>query len=125
MAIARALNHVSFAVRDVDRSLRFYRDLLGLAPLPRPDFGIPGAWLQAGDAQIHLIQVPEGSDVGTTPTAISPMAGHTAFFVTDYDATLDAVRAAGLEVMETSAAMGQMWVQDPDGHIIELISVTR
>lgn len=125
MSIARALNHVSFAVRDLDRSLRFYRDLLGLAPLPRPDFGVPGAWLQVGDAQIHLIQVPEGADVGTTPGAVSPMAGHTAFYVTDYDASLAALRRAGLEVMETSASNGQMWVQDPDGHVIELISVTR
>lgn len=125
MPIARALNHVSFAVRDLDRSLRFYRDLLGLAPLPRPDFGVPGAWLEVGDGQIHLIQVPEGADVGTTPGAVSPMAGHTAFHVTDYDATLAALRSAGLEVMETSASNGQMWVQDPDGHVIELISVTR
>lgn len=125
MAIARSINHVSFAVRDLGKSLAFYRDLLGLTPLPRPDFGVPGAWLAVGDGQIHLIQVPAGVDVGTPPPAVNPAAGHTAFFTTDYPATLSALRGAGLEVVETAPEIGQMWVADPDGHIIELISVTR
>ena len=125
MTIARALNHVSFAVRDLDRSLGFYRDVLGLRPIPRPDFGIPGAWLQAGAAQIHLIQVPADVDVGTPPPTVNPLAGHTAFFIEDYGATTAALRAAGLAVMETSPEAGQMWVRDPDGHVIEFISVTR
>jgi glyoxylase I family protein len=125
MAIARALNHVSFAVRDLGRSLAFYRDLLGLAELPRPDFGVPGAWLGVGDAQIHLIQTPAGMDVGSPPTSINPAAGHTAFFIDDFQATAVALRAAGLTPLETSPEQGQMWVQDPDGHVIEFLNVTR
>ena len=125
MTIARSLNHVSFAVRDLDRSLAFYCDLIGLQPLPRPDFGFPGAWLGVGDAQIHLIQVPAGVDVGSPPPTINPAAGHTAFFVDDYSATLSKLHGAGLAVVETSAEMGQMWVQDPDGHIIEFLCVRR
>jgi len=119
--IARALHHVSFPVRDLERSLRFYRDLLGLEPTPRPDFGFPGAWLASGDAQVHLIEVTDEIPVGTPAPTLNPLAGHTAFAITDYAATVERLRGEGLEVLETNAEMGQLWVKDPDGHVIELI----
>ena len=40
-------HHVSFSVSDLEASLAFYRDVLGLEPIERPDFGLPGAWLEA------------------------------------------------------------------------------
>jgi len=120
--IARALNHVSFPVRDLERSLRFYRDLLGLVPIPRPDFGFPGAWLAAGDAQVHLIEVTDDVPVGSPPPSLNPLAGHTAFAVRDYAAAVAALEAAGVEILPTSEQMGQLWLKDPDGHVIELIA---
>jgi glyoxylase I family protein len=123
--IARRLDHVSFAVRDLERSLRFYRDVLGLALAPRPDLGIPGAWLVAGDAQVHLIEVPASFDAGAPPPALNPMAGHAAFGIDDYSAALARLRAHDLEVLEFGESAGQMWVKDPDGNVIELISVRR
>jgi len=114
-------HHVSFAVRDLDASLAFYRDVLGLEPIPRPDFGFPGAWLEAPGVQVHLIQAPAGVDVGTPPKTPSPVADHYAFAVADYEATRDALRDRGVDVIETSPEVGQMWVADPDGHVIELI----
>lgn len=119
--IAKSVHHVSFAVRDLSRSLAFYQDLLGLEPIERPDFGIPGAWLSAGNSQVHLIQTPEGAPVGSPPPAISPLANHDAFAVEDYAATLARLQAAGVEVLETSAEQGQLWIRDPDGNVIELI----
>jgi catechol 2,3-dioxygenase-like lactoylglutathione lyase family enzyme len=116
------VNHVSFPVTDLQRALRFYRDTLGLVPIPRPDFGgLDGAWLSAGDVQVHLIVTPEGADVGRTPAATNPLAAHTAFAIDDYDATKTAFDAAGIDVFGLGAELGQMWVQDPDGHVIELI----
>ena len=47
------IHHVSLNVSDVDRSLGFYRDLLGLRPLERPAFSFAGAWLDGG-AQYKL-----------------------------------------------------------------------
>jgi glyoxylase I family protein len=123
--IAKRVDHVSFAVRDLARSLRFYRDVLGLEPAERPDLGIPGAWLQAGAAQVHLIEVPADFDAGTPPAALNPAAGHAAFGIDDYDAALERLRAHGLEVLALGASAGQMWVKDPDGHVIELIAVRR
>ena len=123
--IACRLDHVSFAVRDLSRSLAFYRDVLGLEPAPRPDLGIPGAWLTAGDAQVHLIEVPADFQAGSPPPTLNPAAGHAAFGIDDYSAALDRLRAHGLEVLEFGEASGQMWVKDPDGNVIELISVRR
>ena len=123
--IARRVDHVSFAVRDLARSLAFYRDVLGLEPAPRPDLGIPGAWLQAGDAQVHLIEVGADFEAGTPPPRLNPAAGHAAFGIDDYDAALAALERRGLEVLAFGKAAGQMWVRDPDGHIIELISLRR
>ena len=121
--IVRSVNHISFSVSDLDASLHFYRDILGLVDIPRPDFGIPGAWLGAGDAHVHLIARPEGADVGTPPDSLTPIACHQAFGVEDYQKTLDHLKSHGLEVLETSPEQGQMWVRDPDGYVIEFTAL--
>jgi glyoxylase I family protein len=124
MKIIRSLDHVSFAVRDLARSLHFYCDVLGLEKAPRPDLGFPGAWLTAGDAQVHLLEVPEGFDGGAPPPALNPVASHAAFGIDDHAATRELLRGHGLEIFELEAS-GQMWVKDPDGNIVELISARR
>jgi glyoxylase I family protein len=124
MKIIRSVDHVSFSVRDLERSLRFYCDVLGLEKAPRPDLGFPGAWLTVGDSQIHLLQVPEGFDGGTPAADLNPIASHAALGIEDYDAVRTLLREQGLPVFELEAS-GQMWVKDPDGNIIELISARR
>jgi len=118
--IARGMSHVSFPVRDLARSLAFYRDVLGFTEKPRPDIGVPGAWLCAGDAEVHLIAGVQGLPLGEPPPVLSPVAQHVAFRIDDYRGTVDRLRAHDLQVLESGPAMGQMWVQDPDGHVIEL-----
>ena len=56
--MAPDLNHVSVVAADLEASLRFYVDELGLEPLPTPDFGYPVRWLAAGDRQVHLFERP-------------------------------------------------------------------
>lgn len=121
MPIHPRSHHTSFPVRDVELSRNFYEGVLGLVRLPRPDFGIPGMWLRAGEGEVHLIEVADGDDVGTTPGSCNPMARHAAFAVDDYVETVAHLKAHGLEVFETTPAVGQCWVQDPDGHVIELL----
>ncbi len=74
---------------------------------------------------MHLLEVPADFEGGTPPPHLNPIAGHTAFAVEDYDATLGRLRGHGLEVLALGTAAGQMWVRDPDGHVIELIAVRR
>jgi glyoxylase I family protein len=115
------LNHVSFPVRDLERAVHFYRDVLGLAPIPRPDLPFPGAWLGGNGIQVHLIVPPEGAPLGSPPPSLNPLGGHVAFAIDDYDRVVSALHAAGIETLEAGSQVGQLWVRDPDGHLIELI----
>ena len=120
--LTRRLHHTSFTVRDLARARRFYEDVLGLEQIERPDLGLPGVWYGIGDAQIHLIEMPAGGEPGSRAPGLTPLAPHTAFAIDDYAATLAHLRAHDLPVIETSPEMGQMWVQDPDGYVVELIA---
>jgi catechol 2,3-dioxygenase-like lactoylglutathione lyase family enzyme len=120
--IVGRVHHISFRVRDLERSRRFYGDLLGLEEIPRPDFGVPGIWYDAGGTQVHLIRAPEGMHPPAHDDGISPLANHSAFAIADYVATREQLRARGVAVLETSATQGQMWIRDPDGNVIELIA---
>ena len=121
MLSLRGLNHVSFPVRDLERAVRFYGEVLGLAPIPRPDLPFPGAWLGGNGIQVHLIVPPEGAPLGSPPPSLNPLGGHVAFAIDDYEAVVTALHAAGIETLEAGSEIGQLWVRDPDGHLIELI----
>ena len=108
------IHHVSLNVSDVARALTFYRDLLGMAELPRPDFPFGGAWLDAGTGrQVHLIEANVPTDLGQ----------HMAFQVLDIDAVIEDLRAAGHEAPSATSVGGtgirQTFVADPDGNRIE------
>ncbi len=119
--IPQRLHHASFTVSDIVAARRFYGDVLGLEEIERPAMAIGGAWYRLGEAQIHLIVAPPGVDVGTRPSQINPLAGHTAFAIDDYVKVREALRAKGVAVLETNPEAGQMWVRDPDGNILEFI----
>jgi glyoxylase I family protein len=121
MPIRARAHHTSFPVADLERSRAFYEGVLGLEPIARPDLGFAGVWYQAGACEVHLLQTPPGMELGSPPPTTNPMAQHVAFGVDDYAAALRELEAAGLEVFQTSPEQGQMWVRDPDGHVIELI----
>jgi catechol 2,3-dioxygenase-like lactoylglutathione lyase family enzyme len=121
--IAKGVHHVSFAITDLERARSFYEGILGLEQIERPDLGaVQGVWYRTGGTEVHLIVPPEGAEVGASPTGISPVAGHVAFRVDDYGATRDLLESKGIDVLETGPQAGQMWVQDPDGNVIELIA---
>ena len=109
------VQHVALVVTDVERAVRFYTEVLGCAVVAeRPDFGLPGAWLQAGDQQVHLALSPE-APVDTLQ--------HFALEVDDLQAAVEQVRAAGWKIDPlplTPGAGYQAFLRDPSGNLIEL-----
>jgi catechol 2,3-dioxygenase-like lactoylglutathione lyase family enzyme len=116
------LNHVALHVADVDASVAFYRDVMMLPQLPRPAFDFPGAWFRLGpDQELHLIGGRSG------PVQSHHRGGHLALVVDDLDAweaQLDACRAMRLPRKTRPDGALQTFVQDPDGHWIELCVLT-
>ena len=55
--VTQGIHHVSINVNDVDAALDFYVGVLNLELKHRPDLGFPGAWIQAGEQQIHLLRL--------------------------------------------------------------------
>src|SRR5690349_2436611 len=50
-----AINHYLVVSKNLERSKKFYQDVLGLDLADRPDFGFPGYWLKTGDnICVHL-----------------------------------------------------------------------
>jgi catechol 2,3-dioxygenase-like lactoylglutathione lyase family enzyme len=111
------IHHASVNVSDVERSLRFYVDVLGMTPLDRPAFDFPGAWLAVGPSrQLHLIQADVPPDNGQ----------HVALAVDDLDEAVDVLRAAGVEVRGPrpvgDSGVRQAFLADPDGNRLEITS---
>jgi glyoxylase I family protein len=115
-------HHSSFPVRDAEISKAFYGDVLGLTEIPRPPrLTFPGAWYLAGPCEVHLIQAPEGVDVGPIGSVLTPFARHMAFAVESLEAAKAHLTAKGVAIMDIPGAVGQFWIHDPDGHVLEFI----
>ena len=115
------IDHISLVVADTERSLRFYRDLLGLSvDEGRPDLGYPGAWLRIGEQQIHLLQVPNPD-----PTEGRPEHGgrdrHLALRMAALDELAQALDQAGIGYTRSRSGRRALFCRDPDGNALELI----
>ena len=104
----------------VEETLRFYKDVVGLTEGFRPDFGRPGWWLYAGDhpvLHISLRQVP--------PTA-GPTGSfdHIALNATDWPemkARLERHKVPWREQLVEGNRVGlQVFFEDCNGLVIEL-----
>src|SRR5262245_8131710 len=90
---ATHLDHVSVIVTDVERSRRFYTDVLGLREIPPPHtFNFVVLWFELGGQTLHLLHKPQ-------PDTISPR--HFALHVADIEAARAECRKHGLAIEET------------------------
>ena len=115
------LDHGSICVGDIDEAVAFYGGVLGLAQIPRPDFGFPGAWFDASGTPVHL------TTNGTLRGAESPIRAnesHLAFQVDDVEAMIQHLDGHGVAVWElpdSPAALRQVFFNDPWGNMIAMI----
>jgi len=113
----RELNHVALHVRDLAASEHFYGETLGLPTLPRPDFNFPGAWFALGSQELHLIVDERAEPQRTVHIALrvdDALAAH-ALLVSR------GVTAASPPAPRPDGAI-QVFLKDPDGHLIEIMS---
>lgn len=108
------LNHITLAVRELERSFRFYKEVLGFRPLARWPVG---AYFAAGELWLALVV-----DARTREEAL-PEYTHVAFSVAegDFAGAVERVLRAGAKVWKENASEGpSLYFLDPDGHKLEL-----
>ena len=113
-----AMNHFTILTDDVDRTVAFYREFLGLEPGARPDLGFPGAWLYAGGSPIlHVVGGRRREDL--RPGVIDHMA-FTARGLSDTLALLAAHSVEHVARQQTGTGIWQVFFFDPNGARVEL-----
>ena len=118
-----AVAHASILVADTARALRFYRDVLQLPVNPaRPDLGYPGAWLDIGAAQIHLLELPN-PEAGLARPAHGGRDRHIALRVRDLAALRTRLKDAGIAFTESRSGRRALFCRDPDGNALEFIEL--
>lgn len=129
MIRVRQIDHVTLVVRDLDASRRFYVGRLGMAEVPRPAFDFAGLWFRAGETLVHLILESDRSGragVNEDGRPKSTRGHHLAFGVDDAAAAGAELEAAGVPFVSKAKlrpdGATQVFVLDPDGHVIELCS---
>lgn len=121
MVRTKGLTHIHLAVRDVERSLRFYTEVLGMEERFRHGPGMVFLNTPGSDDLITLNENPDAAEVAGTSGGI----GHFGFRLeppADVDRLVAEVEAAGGRLLrrgEHAVGVPFVFVADPDGYVIE------
>jgi lactoylglutathione lyase len=140
------IHHTGYTVSDLDRSLGFYRDLLGMEVLATQEkeggylaaiVGYPDAHVRMAHLRMpgsdHVVELFEYlAPAGAAPERIEPRdvgTAHLCFVVNDLPAEYERLRSAGVDsfvsepvAVDTGINTGGfgLYLRDPDGIVIEL-----
>ncbi len=106
----QAIDHVGVAVLDLDQAADHYATAFGMPLVHRETVesqGVEAALLDIGDGHIELLR-PLGPEtaVGRFVERRGEGLHHVAYRVEDIDATLSALKTAGVELIDTTARVG-------------------
>lgn len=113
------IDHVQLAMpaAEEQRARAFYRDLLGMREIPKPDELAKrgGCWFESGNVQIHL---------GVEDNFRAAKKAHPALKCRDYSGLMRTLKSAGVDIVEVNDIPGvkRCYVHDPFGNRIELIA---
>ena len=128
-----ALNHFLLVAKNLERTKKFYENVLGLQVAERPDFGFPGYWLKAGEEicvhlasqepnkirdQFLLKKHPKG-------TRGSGSVDHIAFLAQNPSEVRSRIQKNRIEMHfrsfpDANPPLFQIFLKDPDDVTIEL-----
>ena len=116
-----SIHHVSLVVSNTQQSVTFYTDLLGLSVNEeRPELSFAGAWLDIGDQQIHLLEVPNPDPVENRPEH-GGRDRHLALAVDNLLEIEQRLKDMGATYTMSKSGRAALFCRDPDGNALELI----
>lgn len=129
--VARHINHVCIAVSDIDDTLAFYREVFGTARAEVEDIedqAVRAALVRVGGSQIEFIQPTDpAGGVARFIERRGEGVHHIAFEVDDLQASLDALDAHGVRLIDAapreglSGMIGFIHPRSTRGVLIELV----
>jgi lactoylglutathione lyase len=122
--------HVAFRVTDVQRTIRWYRDVLGAEVVAHVEaVGPKPEYYYAEFANGQMVEFFTNARPGPEPPADAPGFAHLSLLVDDIQEALAHVTAAGAEIarpyFEGRAGQKVFFLADPDGNQIELMELRR
>ncbi len=110
--------HSAILVSNLEKANHFYGTVLGLTPIER-SLNFPGTWYQVGRFQLHLIEAPQ-----VIPDTVNDEKWgrnrHLAFSVDDIEAAKQQLIEHHFSFQMSSSGRAALFVQDPDGNMVEL-----
>ncbi len=104
------VDHVGVAVKSVDAALDFFEGVFGIPRVEAkdlPDQGVRAALLEVGQTRLELLEpLAPGTPVGRFLERRGEGLHHLAFNVADVSRSLEAVKAAGLRVIDAAPREG-------------------
>jgi len=113
--------HSSIIVRDIEAALHFYHTVLGFEiDHSRPDLGYPGAWLNIGKQQMHLLEVPN-PDPSTNRPKHGGRDRHTAIGTSRFDELVALLEKHNIKYTLSKSGRKALFCRDADGNTLEFI----
>ncbi len=115
-----AMNHFTILTDDVDATLAFYAEHLGLRAGARPPFTFPGAWLYAQDGRDAILHVIGGC---SRASMVKGVIDHMAFSARGLGTSVQRLQAQGIaHELRRLPGYGtwQLFFMDPNGAKVEL-----
>jgi methylmalonyl-CoA/ethylmalonyl-CoA epimerase len=104
------IDHVGVAVEDLDAAIELYRRCFDMSEQYREtveDQGVEAVLLEIGDGHVELLRpLSEDTAVGKFISKRGPGLHHVAYQTDDIDSTLDAVREAGIDLIDQAPRVG-------------------
>lgn len=111
--------HTAILVSNIEQAERFYSEVLGLSKVER-SLKYAGAWYQIGECQLHLIVAPDYVPNKIQNAEKWGRNPHVALSVVDLEATKEQLLAQKCPIQMSASGRAALFLQDPDGNIIEL-----